>query len=109
MYHPDVKGYGIGSAMAPHMLARQHYQQAGHKEPRVYNRLQVLLRYVTCGATMQQHYAHIAGLTLAAALGANIVVPPAIVPDTGVHPAIGRPRHQPEPVSSLWDYKHLAR
>jgi hypothetical protein len=57
-------------------IARRHYQNHGYKEMRVYKRPRVLLRYKTCGNTVQQHYSHVAGLTIATALGADVVVPP---------------------------------
>ncbi len=108
-YYPDVHGYGGGTAASFQTVTRQHYLQAGHLEARVYKRLQVLLRYTTCGGVIQQHYAHVAGLALALALGADVTMPPALVQDADLQPAMVTAKHHAEPVGSLWDYNHLVR
>jgi hypothetical protein len=38
----------------------------------VYRRVPVQLRYKTCGGLVNQHYAHVAAVMIAAALGADI-------------------------------------
>lgn len=45
---------------------------------RVGRRLQVVLRYVAGTGLINQHYSHIAALSLAAVLGAEVVLPPAM-------------------------------
>ena len=41
-----------------------------------------MVRYETCGGLFNQHYCHLAGLTMAAALGADaVLVPPALARD----------------------------
>ncbi len=90
-------------------MAQEHYLQAGHKESRVYKRLQVLLRYTTCGNVMQQHYSHMAGLTLAVELGADVMLPPAIVKGANMQHGYRIRRTHAEPFSSLWDYENIVR
>ena len=42
----------------------------------------MVIRYETCGGLFNQHYCHLAGLTMAAALGADaVVMPPALARD----------------------------
>ncbi len=54
----------------------------GAKEGRLYRRIPLILRYTACGGLMNQHYSHIAALTLAAALGADVVLPHAVRRDS---------------------------
>lgn len=81
MYHPDLRQLGIDTADA----AKQHYLQQGRAEGRPYKRLRVLLRYTACTGLINQQYSHIAAFTLAAALGAELVLPPAVCRDSFAH------------------------
>jgi hypothetical protein len=58
---------------------------AGRAEGRVYKRLRVLLRYTACTGLINQQYSHIAAFSLAAVLGAEIVLPPAAKRDSFAH------------------------
>ena len=47
-----------------------------HPAPRI------VLRYETCGGLFNQHYCQLAGLTMAAAIGAHaVIMPPALARD----------------------------
>ncbi|KAL4423672.1 hypothetical protein ABPG75_000973 [Micractinium tetrahymenae] len=81
MYHPDLRRLGIDTADA----AKQHYLQQGRAEGRPYRRLRVLLRYTACTGLINQQYSHIAAFALAAALGAELVLPPAVCRDSFAH------------------------
>lgn len=81
MYHPDLRKLGMSTADE----AKQHYLQQGRAEGRPYKRLRVLLRYTACTGLINQHYSHIAAFTLAAALGAELVLPPAVCRDSFAH------------------------
>ncbi len=88
--------------------ARKHYMVHGHSENRVYKRIRVLLRYTACGALMNQHYAHISGLTLAAALGADVVMGPAVSRETHANyvdsaPVQNKLQWRAVPFESIWD------
>lgn len=81
MYHPDLRRLGITTADQ----AKEHYLQQGRAEGRPYKRLRVLLRYTACTGLINQQYSHIAAFTLAAALGAELVLPPAVCRDSFAH------------------------
>lgn len=81
MYHPDLKRLGVVSADQ----AKQHYLQQGRTEGRPYKRLRVLMRYTACTGLINQHYSHIAAFSLAAALGAELILPPAVCRDSFAH------------------------
>ncbi|KAI7838016.1 hypothetical protein COHA_008197 [Chlorella ohadii] len=81
LYHPELKQQGIDSPAA----AARHYLAKGRAEGRPYKRLRVLLRYTACTGLINQHYSHIAAFTLAAALGAELVLPPAVCRDSFAH------------------------
>ena len=52
----------------------------GRRGPRV------VLRYETCGGLFNQHYCQLAGLTMAAAIGAHaVIMPPALARDRSPH------------------------
>lgn len=103
-YYPDVS-QELGSDAA--QLARQHYMTHGHKEGRVYRRLHVLLRYSTCGSVMHQHYAHVSGLAIAAALGADAMLPPSLMEGEGA-PSQAQVR-RPSAFATIWDTDHVTR
>ncbi len=71
----------------------------------MYKKPRVLLRYTTCGTTMEQHYAHIAGLTIAAALGGDVVVPPWLAATDAEQSS----SQQPQSFREVWDAEHLGR
>jgi hypothetical protein len=81
LYHPELRQQGVDSPTA----AAQHYLSKGRAEGRPYKRLRVLLRYTACTGLINQHYSHIAAFTLAAALGAELVLPPAVCRDSFAH------------------------
>ena len=47
--------------------------------------MRVLLRYTACTGLINQHYSHVAAFALAATLGAEIVLPPAVCRDSFAH------------------------
>ncbi len=65
--------------------AKTHYVQHGRKEGRIYHRVRVVLRYIACTGLINQHYSHIAAFSLAAMLGAELVLPPAVMRDSFEH------------------------
>ncbi|KAK9785429.1 hypothetical protein WJX73_009533 [Symbiochloris irregularis] len=65
--------------------AKHHYLSVGRTEGRVYKRLRVLLRYTASTGLINQQYSHIAAFALATALGAEIVLPPAVKRDSFAH------------------------
>ena len=81
MYYPDLRMENITTEAG----AQQHYLEYGRAEHRVYRRLRVLLRYTACTGLMNQHYSHIAAFTLAAAVNAELVLPPAVQRDSFGH------------------------
>lgn len=81
MYYPDLRRENITTEAG----AQQHYLEYGRAEHRVYRRLRVLLRYTACTGLMNQHYSHIAAFTLAAAVNAELVLPPAVQRDSFAH------------------------
>lgn len=62
--------------------AMEHYLRAGRIEGRVYKRMRLLMRYTACTGLMNQQYSHLAAFSLAATLGAEIVLPPAVYRDS---------------------------
>jgi hypothetical protein len=78
LYYPDLVAAGVATEEA----AKQHYVRWGKTEGRIPRRLRVLLRYTACTGLINQHYSHIAAFTLAAALNAELVLPPAVQRDS---------------------------
>ena len=78
LYHPELKDEGIISEET----AKQHYLSHGRAEGYVYRRLRVMLRYTACTGLINQQYSHIAAFALAAVLGAELVLPPAVKRDS---------------------------
>jgi hypothetical protein len=81
MYHPDLRAIGVADEHA----AKAHYIATGRREGRLYRRVRVLLRYTACTGLINQHYSHIAAFSLAAVLGAELVLPPAVCRDSFAH------------------------
>jgi len=71
LYNPQL---GIHSEAEAH----RHYLAEGRAQGRVYRKLRVLLRYTAGTGLINQHYSHIAAFALAAVLGAEVVLPPAM-------------------------------
>lgn len=71
LYHPDLRSYGITTQQQ----SEDHYLRQGRNEGRLYKRMNLLLRYSVCSGFINQHYSHIAAFSLAAVLGAEIVLP----------------------------------
>ena len=65
--------------------AARHYLATGRAQGRVARRLRVILRYTACTGLINQHYSHIAAFTLAALVGAELVLPPAVCRDSFGH------------------------
>ena len=81
LYHPDLRSLGVTGEDA----ARKHYLERGRAEGRVYKRIRVVRRYTACTGLINQHYSHIAAFSLAAMLGAELVLPPAVCRDSFAH------------------------
>ena len=81
LYQPELRYSGITTEE----LAKRHYLDFGRAEGRIYKRLRVLLRYTACTGLINQHYSHIASISLAAVLGAEVVLPPAVKRDSFAH------------------------
>ena len=73
--YPDLAEAGIDDEKG----AQEHYIQQGRQEGRVYRRLRVLLHYTACTGLIRQLYSHTAAFVLAAATGAELVLPPALM------------------------------
>jgi hypothetical protein len=116
-YYPDIGTQLSAQATTGaslQQLVQQHYLQYGHVEGRVYRRLSMLVRYTACGNIMQQHYSHVAALTIAASLGADAVLPYAFHRDSfgsyrqgasGKNNVVWRP----VPFENVWDFQLLSR
>ena len=78
LYHPELKDEGVVSEET----AKQHYLSRGRAQGYVYRRLRVVLRYTACTGLINQQYSHIAAFALAAVLGAELVLPPAVKRDS---------------------------
>lgn len=81
LYHPELRAEGIASEES----AMQHYLSVGRSSGYVYKRLRVLMRYTACGGLINQQYSHIAAFSLAAVLGAELVLAPAVKRDSFAH------------------------
>ena len=78
LYHPELKDEGVVSEET----AKHHYLSHGRAAGYVYRRLRVVLRYTACTGLINQQYSHIAAFALAAVLGAELVLPPAVKRDS---------------------------
>jgi hypothetical protein len=101
-YNPDLAQTGINTEQR----AILHYRMAGHREGRMYQPLNVVLRYTACGGLINQHYCHIAALTLGASLGAHVVMPPALQ-RTSFDPARAAMQWAAQPLRGIWDVDAL--
>ena len=98
LYNPQL---GIQSEAE----AQRHYLAEGRAQGRVYRKLRVLLRYTAGTGLINQHYSHIAAFALAAVLGAEVVLPPAMHRSSFQH--IFSVRHDPlSPLSSHSRHEH---
>jgi hypothetical protein len=102
------------SASGLQQYAASHYMEFGHKEARVYRRLPVLLRYTACGGLPEQHYSHLAAATLAAAMGADLLLPQALLwassAGSGKAPAqSSQPEWHSVPFDGMWDLAAIQR
>ena len=79
-YNPDAVGPDGGNSTRA--AAETHYTAIGRAAGRPYRRLRLLLRYSVCSGLINQHYAHVAALALAAVLGADAALPPAAARDS---------------------------
>ena len=73
--HPDIRQAGIASQEA----AQQHYLEFGRQEGRLFKLRKIILHYTACGGLTNQIYSHIPAFVLCAALGAELVLPPALM------------------------------
>lgn len=116
-YYPDIRTQlsaqtTIGASLQ--QLAQQHYLQYGHAEGRVYRRLPMMVRYTACGSIMQQHFSHVAALTIAAALGADAALPYASHRDSfGSYTQDASGKNsvawRPVPFDNLWDLQQITK
>jgi hypothetical protein len=81
LYQPELRAAGIDTEK----LAKQHYLDVGRNKGFVYKRLRVVMRYTACGGLINQQYSHIAAFSLAAVLGAELVLAPAVKRDSFAH------------------------
>lgn len=107
-YHPELHALGVTTEDA----AKQHYLDKGRSEGRLYKRVRVLLRYTACTGLINQHYSHVAAFALAATLGAEIVLPPAVCRDSFAHYfSVFKEKNEvqwsPVPLDSLLDVEHI--
>lgn len=65
-----------------HWQAQQHYRRHGRQEGRLCRRQRVLMRYTAGTGLTNQQYCHVAAFALAAATGAELVLPPAAKRDS---------------------------
>lgn len=77
-YHPELAASGIQTQQQ----AEQHYCQYGRQEGRLYRRQRVIMRYIAGTGLTNQHYCHIDAFAIAAAVGAELVLPPAAKRDS---------------------------
>lgn len=107
-YNQDVQSVVEDNAES----ATAHYASHGHKEGRIYKRIPVVMRYTACGGLMNQHYSHLAAMTVAASLGADLVLPKALKRGSfnqyfSNDPEKNEVTWSMTPFSSLWDKAHI--
>jgi hypothetical protein len=103
-YNPDVRAFGVNTAAT----AAGHFLAYGAKEGRLHRRIPAAVRYTACGGLANQHYSHVAALTLAVALGADVILPDAAARDTFAHyfsedPSKNKVQWRAAPLGSLWE------
>ena len=67
-YNPDLRAAGAFDASS----AAAHFLSRGRKEGRPASKLSVSLRYTACTGLINQHYSHVAALSLASVLGTEV-------------------------------------
>lgn len=107
-YNTDIRAFGVNSME----FAAGHYLSYGYKERRVYKRIPLVVRYTACGGLMNQHYSHLAAITLAVALGADVILPAAVRRDSFAHYFSADPKRNevewtPVPFETLWDMHYI--
>jgi hypothetical protein len=118
-YNPDVaSSFKMAGAAADSAAlqrhARMHYLLHGRAEQRLYQRVPVAVRYTACGGLMNQHYSHLAAVTIAGALGADLLIPQALVRDSfasyfNTNPARNKLAWRHVPFGTLWDAGTIVR
>ena len=97
--NPDLVEHGFYSKQA-----NEHGQQEG----RMYRRFGIRLHYIACTGLINQQYSHIAAFALGSAIGADLVLPPALMRDSfGSYFSMRKEKNQvawtPAPIESLLD------
>jgi len=74
----------------------------------VFKRIPLIVRYTACGGLFNQHYSHIAALTLALALGGDVILPAAVKRDSFANyfsqdPTKNQVSWTAVPFDTLWD------
>lgn len=103
-YHPDLALEGVLTETD----AAKHYMAHGRPQGRLGKRTKVIIRYIACTGLINQHYSHIAAFSLAAVLGAELVLPPAVCRDSfGHYFSVFKEKNEvlwsPVPLDSLLD------
>jgi hypothetical protein len=79
--HPSTSCAKLFPAPCPQ--AKEHYLLHGAAERRTFRPYPLLLRYTSCSGLINQHFSHIAGVALALALQAQLLIlPPALARDS---------------------------
>jgi hypothetical protein len=109
-YHPDLALEGIITEED----AAAHYIARGRKQGRLARRTRVIIRYIACTGLINQHYSHIAAFSLAATLGAELILPPAVCRDSfGHYFSVFKEKNEvlwsPVPLDSLLDVDHIIK
>lgn len=73
--NPDLEQSGIDSEFK----AKQHFIQHGKLEGRAFRDFKVRMHYTACTGLINQQYSHIAAFILSSAIGAELVLPPALM------------------------------
>ena len=71
-WNPELELQGIHTRQA----AEEHYVTEGHLKSLVYRDFELTIRYTACGGLMNQHYCHIATITLAHLAKADKIIWP---------------------------------
>ena len=109
MYNPELQST---EHVRTEEQAMQHYISKGRSEGRIYQHLRIIVRYTACTGLINQQYSHISAFVLAAALGAELILPTAAKRDSFAHyfstfKEKNEVNWTADPLSNLLDVDHI--
>eukprot|EP01026_Neomeris_dumetosa_P053225 TRINITY_DN4750_c0_g1_i4.p1 TRINITY_DN4750_c0_g1~~TRINITY_DN4750_c0_g1_i4.p1 ORF type:complete len:572 (-),score=35.73 TRINITY_DN4750_c0_g1_i4:258-1760(-) len=79
-YYPETIQWSKGHINEN--VALQHFNEVGRYEGRIPRKMNMIVRYTTCGNIVEQQYSHMSAIALSTLLGAKLIMPPLFKKDS---------------------------